>query len=305
MKITFTSDTGVFKPQTYMDQHDFKLERGVYPTTNEIYKAEGDSVYFLTNLTGFTAMPSKTLLRTDRPQADGTIHYGALYKAAPFTITCRRNELIRYAYKDLYRDRGLFTIEATHAGVTVTSKVTTMEVPDDYSLTFDSPSMLFDVIQDQRHDPFTVFQAYTSVYPHQLLYAQNDEYAFTGGAGNSTNITSQFDIVVRETGEYELHILDMTVPGTMVIKNINGVGCNVVANITTDSVVSFHADGTVWCNAVQIGTVAHGGWKSFSNAVTYDITYSNNEPTYNVECTIQPRAMSDGTGLQMGGFVWM
>lgn len=312
MKIIFESSTGVFTRQTYVDEKTFKKERGVYPTGNEVWKAEGESVYLLTALTNFNILPSKRVLRTDLPQYDGVIHYGALYKAKPFTIRCGRNEGMQTSYRDIYSDRGLFNMTVEDKGITMTMLATALSSDDDYEITLDTPTLLYDVTQSTTLTKtyYEFFNTYAdNMYTDPALYT--DEQLYTEAKPNTGiyiggNIyEATFDIAVRDTGGFHLQIDGNTSPIKLYNIRMNGIdysGQEVILNDNTEALL-IESDGTVekWNDGTPTALPGFnfGGYKSHGNHFKCDIQFTNT--TTDQSGYVHSWATSWGEDLTLGG----
>lgn len=311
MKITFQSDNDVFKPQIFMDEEEFRESRGVFPITQEIYRAEGDNTFLLTGLTDFNVLPSKVLLRTDLPQYDGAIHYGALYKAKPFIIECVRNENMQSSYRDIYSDRGLFTMIAEHDGITVTSLVTAISTDNLKALTLDAPSTLYDITQDSTHDkhyfemfPSSAKALYTDVnlYTDPLLYPeyQSSNAMYVGG----DDFEVLFDVAVRDTGVLYVRITGNTCPIKLYNICLNGV--NYATQVTLNDSAEYlrikdngeahYYNGSAY---TTLPVFNFGGYKSHGNYFTCNIQYT--DETTRQYGYVYGRVTSSGTDLSTGG----
>lgn len=312
MKITFESANDVFKRQTYMDEETFRNERNVYPTSGEIYRAEGENVFLLTALKDFLILPTKKLLRTDLPQYDGLIHYGALYKSKPFTIRCGRNTNMQTSFKDVYADRGLFDMTVEDEGITMHMLVTAVSSTNEFELTLDTPTMLYDVEQvtDLGEVPYEFY--YTRVdnlFTDPQLYASQDLYTVTNSASgiytNGTKYEVLFDVAVRSTGVMQTEIIGNSCPIKLYNIQMNGVQyTDVELVMDTNDAVEIKSDGTVilytnGSNPTPINPFNFGGYKSHGNNFTCDVAFM--DTTADQTGTIHSYVFSSGQDLTLGG----
>lgn len=312
MKITFESANDIFKRQTYVDESTFKKERGVYPTTEELLKAEGESVFLLTALTDFLILPSKKLLRTDLPQYDGTIHYGALYKSKPFTIRCGRNKNMQVAYKDVYSDRGLFDMTVEDGGVVMHMLATAIESSNDYDLTLDTPTMLYDVEQTSDYGTQT-FEFYNTIadnmYTDPDLFVDEALYTetkpTTGVYIGGTKYEVTFDVAVRSTAVFQTDIVTNTCPVKLYNIRMNGslyedvelvMNTRDAIEINNEGQVLFYTAGS---NPQPMNPFDFGGYKSNGNYFSCDVAFM--ETTGEQNCSIHSYVFSSGSDLTLGG----
>lgn len=289
MKIEFISSAGLFRNQIYLDAKTFKKERGVYPTTQELIKAEGENVFLLTGLTNFKALPNKTLLRTDLPQYDGSLHYGALYKPRPFTIRCGRNVGIMRIYRELYADRGLFTMIATEDGVSISMLVTATGTDEEYSMSFDGPTLKYNLEQltTGTVKDFIYYSTPTDfIYPYQALYPNPELFPITieqqGVYEAGNEYVQLFDVANPSGGMFYVDTGSDVSPIVMSNIMINGVSYedHILAppELGWSLVVSDAGRMSIYVNGVEVTVLPDfnfGGFKSHSNRFSCDISFGD------------------------------